>query len=160
MVLNVVQLVWASHSTVRPCVHRENVIWWWQTLGRYATSPFKAQIRQHASLGGGGVGPLPPPSWKIWENFFTSSSKLIFYRKFIWMISSRLTGVFLQKSILDPPTPLSPSHAVKFWSKFYQISVWMPYEWNMHGVSIGGYSFVPIVCVSINTWIIRILDMF
>ena len=67
------------------------------------------------------------------------------------MISSRLTGSFLQKLILDPPTPLSPSQAVNFWSKSYQISVQMPYNWNMNGIFNGSCSIVPLVCVSINT---------
>ena len=51
------------------------------------------------------------------------------------MISSRLTGTFPQKLIFDPPTPLSPSHAVKFWSKTYQISEKMPYDQCVSGIT-------------------------
>ena len=58
------------------------------------------------------------------ERFFTWSSKLIFYRNFIWMISSRLAGTFLQKPILDHPTPLSPDLAAEILKKFCQITVY------------------------------------
>ena len=67
------------------------------------------------------------------------------------MISSRLTGTFPQKSIFDPPTPLSPSHAVKFWSKTYQISEKMPHNRYVSGISIESDCVVLYYFVSINT---------
>ena len=67
------------------------------------------------------------------------------------MISSRLTGTFPQKLIFDPPTPLSPSHVVKFWSKTYQISEKMPYDQCVSGISIESDCVVLRFFVSTNT---------